>query len=172
MQDAPTAANQRSTAQRPIDKVLAHLQGVRRSGDGFTARCPHHDDRQASLSIKEGVDGKVLLHCHAGCPTLDVVASAGLAFVDLFPPGTRERQRPRTWRGVVPMSGHGRPSFESFGDPVVADMLAEIARLAHVRGRLDVHVAGALRLVAAAVDVSAERLRESVRDAIGSEKSA
>ena len=159
-------------ATRPLDRVLARLQGVRRSGDGFMARCPHHDDASASLSVRETGDGKVLLHCHAGCPNLDVVASAGLSFVDLFPAGSRERQKPRTWRGIVPMSGHGRPSFESFGDPVVADMLAEIARLAHVRGRLDVHVAGALRLVAAAVDVSAERLQESVRDAIELERSA
>ena len=86
--------------------------------------------------------------------------------VDLFPPGSRERQRPRVWKGIVPMAGHGRPSFESFGDPVVADMLGEIARLAHVRGRLDPQVAGALRLVAAAVDVSAERLQDAVRDAL------
>lgn len=160
-----------STAHRPLDRVLSRLQGVHRSGDGFMARCPHHDDRRSSLSVKEGVDGKVLLHCHTGCPTLDVVASAGLAFVDLFPPGTRERHRPRTWKGIISMAGHGRPALESFGDPVTACMIGELARLAHVRGRLDTQVAGALRLVAAAVDVSPERLRESVRDAIGLEKS-
>lgn len=74
--------------------------------------------------------------------------------------------------GIVPMAGHGRPALESFGDPVTACMIAELARLAHVRGRLDTQVAGALRLVAAAVDVSPERLRESVRDAIATEKSA
>src|SRR5260221_715460 len=32
------------------------------------ARRPAHDDGKASLSGKDG-DGRVLLHCHAGCPT-------------------------------------------------------------------------------------------------------
>jgi hypothetical protein len=157
---------------RPVDRVLSHLQGVRRSGENWVALCPHHDDRHASLSIREGGDGRVLLRCHRGCANLDVVQSAGLSFVDLFPPGTRERMRPRTWRGIVPMGPNGRPALESFGDPVVACMLGELSRLAFVRGRLDTQVAGALRLVAAAVDVSADRLQESVRDALATEMPA
>lgn len=157
---------------RPIDRVLAHLEGVHRSGAGFMARCPHHADSQASLSVKEREDGVVLLHCHAGCGNADVVISAGLAFVDLFPPGSRERQRPRTWKGIVPMAGHGRPALVSFGDPVTACMIGELARLAHVRGRLDNQVAGALRLVAAAVDVRADLLQDAVRDALATEASA
>ena len=43
----------------PIDRVLGHLEGVHRSGAGWMARCPHHRDRQASLSIKEG-DGDAI----------------------------------------------------------------------------------------------------------------
>jgi putative DNA primase/helicase len=70
----------------PIARVLDHLRGVHRGGAGWMARCPHHDDRQGSLSIKEAGDGRVLMHCFAGCVTADVVASAGLAMVDLFPP--------------------------------------------------------------------------------------
>jgi 5S rRNA maturation endonuclease (ribonuclease M5) len=34
--------------------------------------CPAHDDRNPSLSIREK-DGKVLVHCHAGCSQRDVV---------------------------------------------------------------------------------------------------
>jgi len=156
----------------PIDRVLAHLEGARRVGDSWIARCTTHEDSHPSLSIKEATDGTVLLHCRAGCSTADIVRNAGLAWVDLFPPGDRERRRPRTWAGVVPMAGHGRPAFASFGDPVTACMLAELARLARVRGRLDVQVAGALRLIAAAVDVSAEVLAASVRDALSQEQSA
>ena len=31
------------------------------------ARCPAHDDRKPSLSIRDADDGKVLVRCHAGC---------------------------------------------------------------------------------------------------------
>jgi hypothetical protein len=156
-------------AARPIDNVLGHLQGVRRSGAGWVARCPHHEDKQASLSVKEGDGGTVLLHCFAGCGTADVVVSAGLAFVDLFPPGSRERLKPRVWMGVIPMNSNGRPALASFGDDRVAALLAELARLAHVRGRLDERIAGAMRIVGAAVGVSEERLREAVREALATE---
>jgi putative DNA primase/helicase len=38
------------------------------------AKCPAHDDRNPSLSIR--VDqGKVLLHCHAGCSQQNVIAA-------------------------------------------------------------------------------------------------
>jgi 5S rRNA maturation endonuclease (ribonuclease M5) len=36
------------------------------------APCPAHEDRNPSLSIRE-IDGKVLLHCHAGCSQRDVI---------------------------------------------------------------------------------------------------
>jgi hypothetical protein len=157
---------------RPIDRVLAHLEGVRRSGDGWVARCSHHDDRQASLSVKEGADGRVLLHCFAGCGNADVVVSAGLAFVDLFPSRSRERWQPRVWMGGVPMAPHGRPALESLGDDRTASMLGELARLAHVRGKLDPRVAGAVRIVAEALGVSAERLTEAVRAALATEEPA
>lgn len=51
-----------------IEQVLGQLELVRKaSSGGWTARCPAHDDRNPSLSVAEGRDGKVLLHCHAGC---------------------------------------------------------------------------------------------------------
>src|SRR5262249_51337398 len=43
------------------------------------------DDRVPSLSIKEGSDGRVLLHCHAGCSIDDILRALGLARRDLFP---------------------------------------------------------------------------------------
>jgi hypothetical protein len=164
--------DQLHSERTPLERVLSRLPDARRGGKGWMAKCPHHEDSSASLSIAEGADGKVLVHCFAGCPSLDVVADLGLSAVDLFPAGSRERRHPRTWRGIIPMAGHGRPALVSFGDPVTACMLAELARQAHVRGRLDTQVAGALRLVAAAVDVSTEHLREAVRDALATEAPA
>jgi hypothetical protein len=37
------------------------------------------------LSIKEGDDGKILLHCFAGCDVASVVAAVGLEMSDLYP---------------------------------------------------------------------------------------
>lgn len=80
----------------PLQLLLARLEGARKSGKGYTARCPAHGDRHASLSIGEAPTGAVLLHCHAGC-TADAICSAiGLEVSDLFPP------RPETFRSASP----------------------------------------------------------------------
>ena len=67
-----------------FDEVLAHFPHVRRSGAGWQARCPAHEDRTPSLTISEGDDGRTLVHCHAGCTTEDIVAAVGLTLRDLF----------------------------------------------------------------------------------------
>jgi DNA primase len=51
---------------------IARALGARRSGSGWMAKCPAHDDRNPSLSIEER-DGKVLVHCHAGCGQREVI---------------------------------------------------------------------------------------------------
>ena len=63
----------------------AKLEGVAAKGASSMARCPAHDDRQASLSVNEGTDGRILIHCHAGCPTESVLRTLGMSFRDLFP---------------------------------------------------------------------------------------
>jgi len=65
--------------------LLDRLNGVRRSGKAWMARCPGHEDRHASLAIAAGDDGRALLTCHAGCSTEAVVAAVGLAMADLYP---------------------------------------------------------------------------------------
>jgi len=66
-------------------KILALLKGERRSGDGWQALCPAHDDRAPSLTITESPDGKTLLHCHAGCTPESICSAVGLKLSDLFP---------------------------------------------------------------------------------------
>ena len=68
----------------PVDKILARLDGVKRTQKGWIARCPAHDDRNPSLSIARGDDGRVLMRCWAGCSALDIVQSIGLDLGDLF----------------------------------------------------------------------------------------
>jgi putative DNA primase/helicase len=59
------------------------LLDTAREGATLKARCPAHDDNVRSLAIKEK-DGKVLIKCHAGCDTRDVIAAMGIAMTDLF----------------------------------------------------------------------------------------
>jgi hypothetical protein len=70
---------------RPVDLLLGRLEGVRRSGGGWTARCPAHDDRHSSLSVDEGADGCALIHCHVGCTATAITTAVGLRLADLFP---------------------------------------------------------------------------------------
>ncbi|MGA7793187.1 MAG: hypothetical protein WCA19_09115 [Candidatus Acidiferrales bacterium] len=66
------------------EKILARLTGVRRSGAGWIARCPAHEDRSPSLSIHEGDGGRVLLYCHAQCSIQAICAAMKIKVSDLF----------------------------------------------------------------------------------------
>jgi RecA-family ATPase len=76
-----------------VERVLAKLDGVARMSSGYSARCPGHDDARASLTIAEGIGGRVLLHCHTGCAVDAIVAALGLAMRDLMPPHDSGRAR-------------------------------------------------------------------------------
>jgi phage/plasmid primase-like uncharacterized protein len=56
-------------------EAIAKRLGGRKSGDGWTARCPAHADSTPSLSIRDSVDGRVLVHCFACCSQARVIAA-------------------------------------------------------------------------------------------------
>lgn len=68
-----------------VEDVLPRLEGVIGRAPQWHARCPAHDDRNASLSISVGDDGRVLLTCWAGCDLAAIVHAIGLGVRDLFP---------------------------------------------------------------------------------------
>jgi hypothetical protein len=73
-------------------KGVAELLSARRTSFGkWQARCPAHPDRSPSLSIREGVGGRVLLHCFAGCTLESILEAAQLRVTDLFPEGQKSR---------------------------------------------------------------------------------
>lgn len=79
----------------PIDQLLPRLDKVRPAGaNKWKACCPAHDDKDPSLSIREAEDGKVLLHCWAGCNSADITAVIGLELRDLFPGEKTTRRGP------------------------------------------------------------------------------
>ena len=62
-------------------ETLARTLGGHRTGSHWMAPCPTHEDRDPSLSIRDADDGKVLVHCHAGCEqsvVIDELRSRGL----------------------------------------------------------------------------------------------
>ena len=69
-----------------IENLLSRLEGVRNTGAGrWISRCPAHDDKSPSLSIREIDDGRVLIHCFAECDISQIVSEVGLELSDLFP---------------------------------------------------------------------------------------
>jgi len=70
----------------PVEKILPRLNGVKETGSRkWQARCPAHEDKSPSLSIKEASDGTLLLKCWAGCNAGEIVGTVGLELSDLFP---------------------------------------------------------------------------------------
>ena len=65
---------------------LAHkFEKAKRDGGGWKVRCPCHDDKEPSLSISYGKDGRILLCCHAGCETERILDAVGVPMRDLYP---------------------------------------------------------------------------------------
>src|SRR5947209_3719154 len=86
---APTSMAQKGgpvTREPPpyLRDLLDGLKGIERRGEGWTARCPAHDDRDPSLSISTGDDGRILLHCHAGCSVEAICRALGVRVAKLF----------------------------------------------------------------------------------------
>lgn len=69
----------RSQTQAVLDK----LKKVRRSGLGWAAMCPSHEDSNPSLSVAEGDKG-VIFNCHRGCSPEMISGAMGIKLSDLF----------------------------------------------------------------------------------------
>ena len=87
-----------------IDELLPKLDRLRKTKDGWTARCPAHDDRTPSLSIATGEAGQILLRCFAGCALDDVLESLGLKVTDLFPGSADGRSGVRPAPEIAPVA--------------------------------------------------------------------
>ncbi len=93
-------------SEAPVHRLLARLDGVHDSGSGcWLAKCPSHEDRRPSLSIRELDDGRILIHDFAGCGPDQVLAAIGFDLRDLFPEHLRadHHYRPlRPWERKIP----------------------------------------------------------------------
>lgn len=66
-------------ANLKLGDILPLLKNLKQSGNGYTSRCPLHDDNKNSLALGEGVNEKVLLKCHAGCSFQDILSSLNVS---------------------------------------------------------------------------------------------
>jgi putative DNA primase/helicase len=70
-------------------EIAAGLGAARRAGHWWSCRCPAHDDRSPSLSLRDGNRG-LIVHCWAGCNPGDVRAALHrLGLLDDEPAGAR-----------------------------------------------------------------------------------
>ena len=86
----------------PAENLIQRLAKVRGRNGSWTACCPAHDDKGPSLAVRELPDGRVLVHCFAGCETESVLGAVGMDMTDLFPPEEKRRQ----------YTEHGKPSVK------------------------------------------------------------
>ncbi|MCE9556746.1 MAG: hypothetical protein K8T91_25635 [Planctomycetes bacterium] len=88
--------------------ILARLENVKQNGAGYSARCPRHDDRRASLSVARGDNGGVVLFCHAdeNCTAEVITGAIGFTPADLMPP----RDSRHVGNGKPHASGQRKPA--------------------------------------------------------------
>lgn len=141
------------------DRLLDALRGngsqVRENRIGQTlAQCPAHDDRSPSLSVT-GIEGRVLLYCHAGCADGAVLGALGLAVRDLFdePRGTSYRYDDgrvvhRTPDKKFRQSGRTQGTAALYRLDRVKAAVAESQPVFVVEGEQDVHAAESIGVTA------------------------
>jgi putative DNA primase/helicase len=72
-----------SVSEAKTFQHLLHRLDAKRAGNGWQCRCPAHDDHTPSMSLDEKADGRVVVHCHAGCTQEAVIGR--LEEMDLWP---------------------------------------------------------------------------------------
>ncbi len=106
------------------ETIAMALPGGSRIGNGWKACCPAHDDNSPSLSISDGEHGKVLVHCHAGCPQHDVVTV--LRERGLWSPSATPQTQQRGYRAKSMVPGPAHPVPDRW-DPLPPDADARSA---------------------------------------------
>jgi putative DNA primase/helicase len=174
------------------DKICARVHKLKAAGhQQWTAQCPAHEDKVNSLSIGLGTDGRVLLHCHAGCSPGAVLDALHMNVSDLFPETTAKsktdpmavyrytdasgvllfevvRFPPKDFRQRRPLPG-GQWSWDVKGVPRVPYRLPDlqgVTTVAIVEGEKDVNTLWGLNIPATCNAGGAGKWRESETQAL------
>ena len=97
----------------PLDTITnaLHATGktMKRSGTRIMAQCPAHPDRTPSLAITRGTNQPVILKCHAGCNTTDILTALNLTWADISNP--RDTPTPTPPATYTYTDEHGTPLY-------------------------------------------------------------
>lgn len=111
-------------------RLLSNLRSVRKTpsrpgiSDSHRADCPVCEGHNTPLSIARTDDGRVLLHCFAGCSAIDIINKTGLDFSDLMPQSRLQ-------------DSQSEKGFTSLGDWMSAAALADAVAWASTLVALD-----------------------------------
>ena len=92
-------------------EIADRLKG-KKTANGWECNCPAHQDKNASLSIAEGDNGKTIVKCFAGCDFDSICAAAGLDKKDFFGDATTGQQRSRIVAEYSYQDAEGREIFQ------------------------------------------------------------
>lgn len=114
-----------------------------------------------------GIEGQALVHCHAGCETVDVLAELELSMRDLFdePSGTSYRYDDgrvvhRTVEKKFKQSGTTKGTAQLYRLSKVVAAVAQDEIVYLVEGEKDVHALESLGVTATTSPMGARQLRQ------------
>jgi hypothetical protein len=108
------------------EPLLQRLEALQRQGNGWRARCPACGGTSRKVAIAER-DGRVLVHCFAGCRGDDVLTAVGLRWADLHPP--------RHWPQSREERERARQAIREAGIVTAVEVLAFEASIIEAAGR-------------------------------------
>lgn len=116
--------------QRSLDRWLAqYFRRLRRSGRGWVALCPGHDDAHHSLSIGIGDNGRLLVYCHVGCLYWHIVNAAKIPHAALDVSGVNHSHT----RGLAERIAYARRFWENSG-PAIGTKVEKYLRTRGIAG--------------------------------------
>ena len=117
-------AGRESRKMNVTELVMRYFPAAKKSSNGWTGKCPAHDDSTPSLSIRQGARG-IVLHCFAGCTPESICAKLELTLADLF--------LPKNARSGAHSPDQSKPAF-NWQPAVAAFTEADAQKLAAWRG--------------------------------------
>jgi hypothetical protein len=121
----------------PVARILARLRDPKPAGAGkYTARCPAHDDRHASLSVGTGDGHRALLHCHSGCGVEEIVGAIGLTLADLYDENRNGQAEANGHRHATPVTDlpdiDWRARAADYAQALTPELRRELAQAIHI----------------------------------------